>query len=145
MAVIKQIKGIIPWKFLSFFLMSNWMMQNRTVGTDTSISQLFSQPLPLTDGVHTFYLLSSPGFYWSHSFPVSCPAFTENSSWWLQRACYSLAQSQRCLHFTDGLTQQFAWTNSSQLHGWTSGKPITTTISGMFVLPNTFFGDVSFL
>lgn len=29
--------------------------------------------------------------------------------------------------------------NSSQLQGWTSGKPITATISGMFVLSNTFF------
>lgn len=33
------------------------MMQNRTHAVDTCMSQLFSQPLPLTDSVHTFYLI----------------------------------------------------------------------------------------
>lgn len=97
----------IPGEFLSFFFKGgNGMMQSRTVDADTCMktTQLFSQPLPLTDSVHTFSLLSSPGFSRSQSFPAPRSAFTENSSWWLRRAWCSLAQGQRCLHF-----QQSAW------------------------------------
>lgn len=50
-------------------------------------------------------------------FPLHCFDCRENSSWWLQWACYALARCQPCLHFTDGLSQQFAWTNLSQLCG----------------------------
>lgn len=64
------------------------------------------------------------------------------SSWWLP--CSVLAPSQTCLRFTDGLTQQFAWTNSAQLCTSASGKRITMTISGTFGMFLNFQGS-SFL